>query len=156
MAIKDTSRSPPWENWELDANFLGALDRWTHANPESSLDRVLRRVCLLIDEGREFFEVIPDGAFPARGLVKALAHLVKLGHVRKYVDSSMIRLVIIALLQTISTAKSDVRRFAEDVIRWVSQVSATFASGQASWIGAHFTETTWTNLADMRYVHTSC
>lgn len=77
----NTALSAPWESWELDATFFSALSRWTLEHPESSLDRVLDRLCQAIEHGQGLLEVIPDGPFPARGLVKALAHLLKLGKV---------------------------------------------------------------------------
>ena len=69
----------PWDPWELDADFFAALSRWTLDNPESTLDRVFEKVSIGIEKGTPLFELIPDGAFPARGLVKALAHLLTLG-----------------------------------------------------------------------------
>ena len=75
------SSVPPWGVWDLDPKFFQALSRWTRDHPESSLDRVLSRICAGIDNGETFMQLIPDSPFPARGLLGALAHLVKLGAV---------------------------------------------------------------------------
>lgn len=75
--------SVSWEEWKLDAKFLADLDRWAAENPETSLDRLLRRICTTIDPMQGFLEIIPDGSFPARGLLKGLAHLASLGKVRE-------------------------------------------------------------------------
>ncbi|KAF8068740.1 hypothetical protein FPV67DRAFT_1760709 [Lyophyllum atratum] len=126
-ATQESASATPWDDWELDADFFGALSRWTIDNPESSLDRVLANVCTVIDRAENFFEVIPDSPFPARGLVKALAHLIKLG-------------------ATIAVAKSEVQGFAKDIIGWVSDVKSSFnAAGNGD-----FTRTTWNNLTKMR------
>ncbi|KAG6914022.1 hypothetical protein DXG01_002890 [Tephrocybe rancida] len=124
--------SAPWEKWELDAQFFTALTQWTKENPETSLDRVLINVDLVIQHGREFFEAIPDGGFPARGLVKALAHLIKLG-------------------KTIATANSDVEAFAKAVVQWVNEIKAAFEATQRKWWNNHLTSTTWKNLAGIRF-----
>jgi len=44
-------------------------------------DRIINGICTSIDQHKDLFEVIPDGPIPIRGLVKALAHLMKLGAV---------------------------------------------------------------------------
>jgi hypothetical protein len=69
----------PWDPWEFDTDFFAALSRWTLDNPESTLDRVFEKVSIGIEKGTPLLELLPDGAFPARGLVKALAHLLTLG-----------------------------------------------------------------------------
>jgi hypothetical protein len=58
-----------------------ALSRWTLDHPESSIDHVLKNISDGIDNGMELLQFIPDSPFPARGLIGALAHLVKLGAV---------------------------------------------------------------------------
>jgi hypothetical protein len=80
-----TSPPPPWGEWELDPIFFKTLSRWTHDNPESTLDRVLQNVCDGYQIVKEIMNVVPDSPFPARSLIGALAHLVQLGAVR---DSS--------------------------------------------------------------------
>jgi hypothetical protein len=77
--------SPPWEFWTLDEEFFSALCRWTITNPESTLERVLENVCIGIDAAQPLAGLIPEGAFPARGLIDALCHLVKLGTVSRLV-----------------------------------------------------------------------
>src|ERR1700691_1214252 len=80
LSSSSPSSSPtPWDSWELDPTFFRALSQWTLDHPESSLDRVLEYVCVGIDEGKEFLQLVPNSPFPARGLIGALAHLVKLG-----------------------------------------------------------------------------
>lgn len=74
----------PWVTWELDKNFFQALSRWTLDHPETSLDRILERICVGIDSGQDLIALIPDQPFPARGLVTAVVHLFKLSVVRSY------------------------------------------------------------------------
>lgn len=75
-------RTSSLEQWDLDPEFFAALTRWTLTHPESSLDRVMEKICFGLDCGKELFELIPDRPFPARGLIKGLAQVVKLGTVR--------------------------------------------------------------------------
>jgi hypothetical protein len=77
-----TTASPPWDDWDLSPKFFAALSRWTHDHPETSLDRLLKDICVGIENSGEFMSFIPDSPFPARGLIQALASLVKLGAVR--------------------------------------------------------------------------
>ncbi|KAG6883238.1 hypothetical protein C0993_007266 [Termitomyces sp. T159_Od127] len=123
----------PWEKWKLDAQFLKELDRWASQNPETSLDKVLKQVCDAIERGKEFFEVIPDGAFPARGLVKGLAQLIQFG-------------------KTFATAKADVHSFANEVVQWVTNIREAFATGRRNWMKGHFTRTTWRSLERIRTI----
>jgi hypothetical protein len=74
--------SPPWDDWDLDPKFFSALSQWTIKHPERSLDRVIECICDGVDRGISILELIPDLPFPARGLLGALGHLVKLGAVR--------------------------------------------------------------------------
>src|ERR1700691_6211635 len=76
-----SSTSPAWDDWDLDPKFFAALSRWTLDHAESSLDRVLAMVSAGIDSGKELMELVPDSPFPARSLIGALAHLLKLGAV---------------------------------------------------------------------------
>ncbi|KAG6916017.1 hypothetical protein DXG01_008785 [Tephrocybe rancida] len=133
----------PWEKWELDVHFFTALSQWTKENPQTSLDRVLINVDQAIQHGREFFEAIPDGVFPARGLVKALAQLIKLGKVSQLLSTSHKR-------TTIATANSDIQAFAKAVVHWVNETKATFEATQTGWWDNHFTKATWKNLAGIR------
>ncbi|KAG6915376.1 hypothetical protein DXG01_011777 [Tephrocybe rancida] len=120
---------PPWEDWELDAAFLSALNEWNIKNPESNLERVLGTASVAIDQAKDIMDVIPDSPFPARSLVRALLQLVKLG-------------------ATLSSAKLKLSEFAMEIIGWVDIVKSSFV---AAGIG-EFTNTTWENLAKIREV----
>jgi hypothetical protein len=52
------------------------------------------------------------------------------------------------VIQTVSRAKSEVQKFAKDVIQWVGDVQAVFQSHK----GGSFTRRTKKSLAKMRYV----
>lgn len=69
----------PWEAWELDEDFFKALSHWTLSHPDTSLDRIFKRISAGIDANRDLFAMIPDQPFPARSLVTAVAHLFTLG-----------------------------------------------------------------------------
>ncbi|KAG6916776.1 hypothetical protein DXG01_005358 [Tephrocybe rancida] len=99
------------EEWKLDPTFLEKLNRWAEENPKTSLEKILGQVSDAIDLGQPFFELVPDGSFPARGLVKGLAHLVKLG-------------------KTVTSAQRDILLFTEDVVRWVTTIQQEFSAGQ--------------------------
>lgn len=73
--------TPPWDPWQIDADFIKTLSQWNEDHPETTLERVLEKMKNAVETTQPLFELIPDGAFPARGLVKALAHLVLLGSV---------------------------------------------------------------------------
>lgn len=81
MVLPSDPQKPPWEDWELDSQFFTSLSDWTQRNPGNKLERVFGQVCDAIQRNKEFFEIIPDAPFPARGLVKALAQLILLGNV---------------------------------------------------------------------------
>jgi hypothetical protein len=72
----------PWDPWELDPEFFAAMSRWTIEHPESTLDRILDRLCTAIENGQPLLELIPDSPFPARSLIKGITHLLQLGRVR--------------------------------------------------------------------------
>ncbi|KNZ74691.1 hypothetical protein J132_06326 [Termitomyces sp. J132] len=118
--------SPPWEDWQLDATFLTALSDWEVKNPETTLQRVFQSASYAIDQGKDLVEVIPD-TFPAKGLVKAVLQLVKLG-------------------ATISRAQPELVGFTKDIIEWVDGVKISFANAASG----NVTETTWENLARTR------
>jgi hypothetical protein len=69
----------PWDPWEIDPKFVKLLSRWNDDHPESTLERVFDKINTGLENAQPLFELIPDNPFPARGLVTALAHLVKLG-----------------------------------------------------------------------------
>jgi len=81
-----SASSPPWGTWTLDENFFAALARWTIDNPESSIGRILDKICVAIDNSAEVVNFIPDSPFPARSLVQALTALVKVGRVSVLID----------------------------------------------------------------------
>ena len=70
----------PWdENWKLDDKFFKDMDAWKEKYTDSTLRKVMERINDAVTKNLPFAELIPDGLFPARGLVKALAHLLLLG-----------------------------------------------------------------------------
>jgi hypothetical protein len=81
-------KSPPWDDWKLDEEFLGALIRWTVAHPGSTIENVLNQICTAIDDSKDLVDLIPDSPFPARSLIKGLGQLIKLGTVRPFVPHS--------------------------------------------------------------------
>ncbi|KAF9465614.1 hypothetical protein BDZ94DRAFT_327325, partial [Collybia nuda] len=117
----------PWPEWDLDPKFFTALTRWTLKNPERSLDKILDNICVFINKTDNFLALVPDNPFPARGLVCALAHLIRLG-------------------VTISKANREVQQFAKEIVKWVGKVQAAFTTSK----GRSFVGETWNNLADMR------
>jgi len=70
----------PWdENWKLDEKFFRNMEEWKDRHPESTLLKVMDKVNDAVTKNLPFTELVPDAPFPARGLVKALAHLLSLG-----------------------------------------------------------------------------
>ena len=86
VCIRPTPSSlpTPWDDWDLGPKFFTALSQWTHDHPENALDPVFERICVDIDSSKELTQFVPDSPFPARGLVGALVHLMKLGAVCKF------------------------------------------------------------------------
>ncbi|KAH0578649.1 hypothetical protein H2248_003784 [Termitomyces sp. 'cryptogamus'] len=123
--------APPWEQWNLDAKFLEDLSRWEDDNPESRVDKVLDKLCSANERGKEFFELIPDGTFPARGLFMALAHLV-------------------LLAKEITSANREIFLFTNEVVQWIKRIQRAFAANKKKWIRRSFTRQTWENLQEMR------
>ncbi|KAG5715858.1 putative quinate permease [Termitomyces sp. T112] len=123
--------APPWEQWNLDAKFLEELSRWEDNNPQSRVDKVLDKLCSAIERGKEFFGLIPDGRFPARGLVMALANLVLLG-------------------KEITSADREIFLFTNEVVQWNKRIQQEFAADKKKWIGRSSTRQTWKNLQEMR------
>jgi hypothetical protein len=76
-----TGTSPPWDPWELNPEFFAAMSRWTIEHPESTLDKILDKLCTAIDNSQPLLDLIPDSPFPARSLIKGIAHLLQLGKV---------------------------------------------------------------------------
>ncbi|KAG6858945.1 hypothetical protein C0995_012707, partial [Termitomyces sp. Mi166 len=115
------------------------LDRWAAQHPETSLDKVLKQICDAIEQGKEFFEMIPDGAFPARGLVKGLAHLIQ-------------------FCKAFATAKTGVHSFAIEVVQWMTNIKLAFSAGRKNWMKGHFTRTLdkrWSLVAAWNKLHVS-
>ena len=70
----------PWdENWKLDSSFFKDMEAWKDQHPHSTLLKIMDRVNDAVTKNLPFAELVPDVPFPARGLVKALAHLLTLG-----------------------------------------------------------------------------
>ena len=75
----------PWdENWKLDDKFFSDMNAWKDQHPESTLLKVMEKVNEAVSKSLPFAELVPDAPFPARGLIKALAHLLALGIVCSY------------------------------------------------------------------------
>jgi hypothetical protein len=75
----DRSQVPWDENWKLDEKFFNDMATWRDRHPDSTLFKVMERVNDAVSKNLPFAELVPDAPFPARGLVKALAHLLALG-----------------------------------------------------------------------------
>ena len=75
----DRSQVPWDENWKLDEKFFRDMHAWKDQHPDSTLFKVMERVNDAVAKNLPFAELVPDTPFPARGLVKALAHLLALG-----------------------------------------------------------------------------
>ncbi|KAF7978384.1 hypothetical protein HWV62_769 [Athelia sp. TMB] len=73
------SQPTSWPTWDLDPKFFQAMSRWTLDHPESSLEKVLEKVCGAIEKSDGIMESIPDSPFPARSLITALTYLLRLG-----------------------------------------------------------------------------
>jgi len=70
----------PWdENWKLDEKFFTDMEAWRDQHPDSNLLKVMEKINDAVTKNLPFAELVPDRPFPARGLVKALAHLLTLG-----------------------------------------------------------------------------
>ncbi|KAG6908666.1 hypothetical protein DXG01_003760 [Tephrocybe rancida] len=127
LRVQESEASPtPWETWKLDKTFFTDLSLYTSRHPETRLDRVMDKVRDGLETHRALFDAVPDNPFPARGMIIALAHLVKLGI-------------------TVIRAKATAAEFASQVVEWIVDVQSAFESS-----GGHFTWTTWKNLAKMR------
>ncbi|KZP18437.1 hypothetical protein FIBSPDRAFT_956229 [Athelia psychrophila] len=93
-------------SWELDPDFFQAMSHWTKKHPESSLKKVMDKICTAIESSDSVMQFVPDSPFPARSLVTALVSLLRLGI-------------------TISTAKSAVFDFAKQTVHWLDQIQPT-------------------------------
>ncbi|KAG6902729.1 hypothetical protein C0995_012393 [Termitomyces sp. Mi166 len=120
--------SPPWDAWKLDKTFFRNLSQYSASHPETTLNRVLDRIRIGLEDNKPLFSLIPDAPFPARSLTLALAHLIKLG-------------------VTVHRAQATVCEFAEQVVAWVINIKNAFESTA----GGHFVWTTWKNLGKMRF-----
>jgi hypothetical protein len=83
VPVTSPSAPPPWDPWELDPEFFAAMSQWTIDHPESTLDRILDRLCSAIENGQPLLDLIPDSPFPAHSLIKGITHLLQLGRVRE-------------------------------------------------------------------------
>ncbi|KZP18420.1 hypothetical protein FIBSPDRAFT_1046139 [Athelia psychrophila] len=125
----EQARTQPssWPSWELDPAFFQAMSRWTMEHPESSLDKVMDNVCSAIENSDSVMQFIPDSPFPARSLVTALVHLLRLGI-------------------AISTAKSAVYDFAKQIVHWLGQIQANLKGNKKG----RFSRATIKNLSHFR------
>ena len=55
------------------------MEAWKKKHPDSTLLKVMEAINDAITKNLPFTDLVPDVPFPARGLVKALAHLLALG-----------------------------------------------------------------------------
>ncbi|KAG6816851.1 hypothetical protein H0H87_002337 [Tephrocybe sp. NHM501043] len=141
---REQSVQPPWEAWKLDKTFFRTLAQYNASHPETTLDCVLDGIRTGLENHQPLFNLIPDAPFPARGLVGALAHLIKLGVVSLL--SRDATAIILSEVQTVHRAQASVRDFSEQVVAWVIDVKAAFEST----VSGHFSWTTWKNLRKMR------
>lgn len=123
LQLRGDQARPSWEEWDLDEKFLTSLSRYSKKHPEQKLDRILFSIYQALENGKDLFEVIPENPFPARGLVKALACLIKLGI-------------------TVTRAKQNVYDFTMQVVEWVEQVKSAFEGDERQ----HFNWATWRSL----------
>ncbi|KAG6864414.1 hypothetical protein C0991_009685, partial [Blastosporella zonata] len=107
----------PWEDWKLDKTFFRSLSLYTSRHPETRLDRVLNNICDGLEEHKTLFDLLPDNPFPARGMIGALAHLVKLGI-------------------TVARAKATAAEFASQVVAWLIDVQSAFESSVGGGVDA--------------------
>jgi hypothetical protein len=75
-----TRTQVPWDdNWKLDEKFFKDLDAWKDRHPDSTLSKVMENINDAVTKNLSFAKLVPDAPFPARSIVKALAHLLALG-----------------------------------------------------------------------------
>ncbi|KIM79834.1 hypothetical protein PILCRDRAFT_10013 [Piloderma croceum F 1598] len=104
------------------------MSHWTIDHPETTLDRVLDDICIGINNGQDLLELIPDSPFPACSLLKALGYLVKLG-------------------TTVSRVKSEVQKFAKDVIQWKSLAKMRALIDEiCKWATARLNDGRWSSI----------
>jgi len=60
------------------------MEAWREQHPDSTLLKIMEKVNDAVTKNMPFAELVPDTPFPARGLVKALAHVLALGVVRLF------------------------------------------------------------------------
>ena len=138
----------PWdENWKLDDKFFSDMNAWKDQHPESTLLKVMEKVNEAVSKSLPFAELVPDAPFPARGLIKALAHLLALGVVCSYFYCFVV--VLSLCTKQVSRAKDDVFEFTREVITWVSTVDASFGTRQDRKI----ISMARSNLKHVRYVN---
>ena len=63
----------------MDSTFFKDMEEWKDQHPDSTLLKVMEKVNDAVSNNLPFAEMVPNSPFPARGLVKALAHLLSLG-----------------------------------------------------------------------------
>jgi hypothetical protein len=91
----------PWEKWEVDNEFLQALQKWNASKPESSLDEVMKKVQEKLSKvadlaesemAKAAMEHIPNSPFPAGTLVKGLVSVMVIGVVGSLLSPTFVYL----------------------------------------------------------------
>ena len=79
----------PWDDWNLDQTFFTEFEKWQREHPTKRLDQILNNIQSTLERNdvKDLVELLPGGPIPVplKGLVLALANLVKLGIVRIFV-----------------------------------------------------------------------
>ena len=109
---------------------------------------VMERVNDAVKKNLPFADLVPDAPFPARGLVKALAHLLSLGVVCPFFFYWKVILLSFCAKQ-IARAKTEVYEFTWEVITWLSTIETSFGTGQ----GREIISIARNNLEHVRYVN---
>jgi hypothetical protein len=78
----------PWDEWEVQKDFLQRLNEWNRAHSQSTLDGTMKKIQgrlskigTVLDSQvvKEILEFIPNDPFPAGHLVKCLLGVVIVG-----------------------------------------------------------------------------
>ena len=80
--------SSPWDDWNLDQTFFIEFDRWQTEHPTRKLDRIVDDIRRVLERSdvKDLAELLPSGPIPLplKGLVLALANLLRLGAVSTF------------------------------------------------------------------------
>ena len=138
----------PWdENWQLDEKFFKDMEAWRERHPDSTLSKVMEKISDAVTRNLPFAEVVPDKPFPARGLVKALAHLLVLGVVRLFLFFTSCNITL-SFLKRVARAKTEVFEFTWEVVTWLSTVETSLGKRK----GTKVISIARDNLRHVRYV----